>query len=134
MLLALYDGNCVLCRSTCRTLRALDWLRRIHFQDLNQAGVWRSHYPDLNREQLLGEIHVLDAAGNVYAGFQGTRRLLRETPLGFPLWLLLHVPGLTIIGSRLYHWVARHRYRINKLFGIELPSCDDETCRLPKND
>ena len=37
MLTALYDGNCVVCRSTCEAMRALDWRNRIEFVDLHES-------------------------------------------------------------------------------------------------
>ena len=47
MLTALYDGNCVICRSTCETLRALDWLKRIEFVDLHKADDMRERFADV---------------------------------------------------------------------------------------
>ncbi len=130
MLTALYDGNCVICQSTCASLQALDWFGRIEFVDLHDGVA--SRYPELPLEQLMGEIHVLDERGRLYPGFGGTRRMLRELPLGIPLWLLLGIPGMDIIGQRVYRFVARRRYRINKLFGRALPHCVDESCVRPE--
>lgn len=130
MLTALYDGNCVICQSTCASLQALDWFGRIEFVDLHDGVA--SRYPELSLEQLMGEIHVLDEWGRLYPGFGGTRRMLRELPLGVPLWLLLGIPGMNIIGQRVYRFVARRRYRINKLFGRALPHCVDESCVRPE--
>jgi len=130
MLTALYDGNCLVCRSTCEALRALDWLKRIHFVDLHDGGDFRRRHPELTRERLMSESHVIDAAGELYAGFAGTRRMLKELPLGFPLWLLLQLPGADAIGKRLYRYIARRRYRINALLGSELPECAEGGCRM----
>ncbi len=124
MLKAFYDGQCWLCQSSCAALRALDWRQRIEFLDL--------HASDLRTQaQLLGEIHVLDEAGQLHVGFYGLRRLLKATPLGFPLWLLLHLPGLERLGPRLYRAIARRRYKINKLLGRDLAACATEACKLP---
>ena len=46
MLTALYDGNCVICRSTCETMRALDWLQRIEFINLHEDADWQDRYPE----------------------------------------------------------------------------------------
>ena len=67
MLTALYDGNCVVCQSTCETMRALDWRGRIEFVDLHQGSAWRERFPELTPEQLMREIHVIDRGGQVYA-------------------------------------------------------------------
>lgn len=130
MLTALYDGKCVICQSTCGTLRALDWLKRIEFVDLHEADDRSERYGHLHHERLMREIHVLDDEGRVYTGFAGTRRMLKEAPLGFPLWLLLQLPGSDALGKRLYRFIARRRYRINALLGNELPDCADGSCKM----
>lgn len=130
MLTALYDGNCVVCQSTCETLRALDWLKRIDFVDLHESEDGPERYPLLSREVLMREIHVLDRDGAVFAGFAGTRRMLKELPLGFPFWLLLHLPGMEALGMRAYRFIARRRYRINQLLGREAPDCAEGSCGM----
>ena len=130
MLTALYDGKCVICRSTCNTMRSLDWLRRIEFVDLHEGAAWRERWPTLELDQLMAEIHVVDEAGRIFAGFAGSRRMLREAPLGFPLWLLLQLPGTETFGRRVYRFVARRRYRINALLGNELADCADGSCKM----
>lgn len=130
MLTALYDGQCVVCRSTCEMMRALDWRKRIQFVDLHEGEAWREDCPELSFERLMREIHVIDGEGKVYAGFDGTQRMLREAPLGFPLWLLLQLPWMDALGARVYRFIARRRYRINALLGVELSDCDDGSCGM----
>ena len=130
MLTVLYDGNCVICQSTCDAMRALDWRKRIEFVDLHADVAWRDRYPSLTGERLMAEIHVVDEAGSIYGGFAGSRRMLREVPLGWPLWLLLQLPGSDAIGRRVYRFIARRRYRINALLGNELPDCADGGCKM----
>ncbi len=132
MLTALYDGNCVVCRSTCETMRALDWLKRIEFVDLHESDEASERFVDLGHERLMSEIHVLDDGGRLYAGFAGTRRMLRELPLGLPLWLLLQLPGSDALGKRVYRYIARRRYRINALLGKELPDCAKGSRKIPR--
>ena len=129
MITSIYDGNCVICRSTCNAMRRLDWLKRIEFINLHEDGDWRDRYPTLAFERLMAEIHVVDYDGSIYAGFAGLRRMLREVPLGWPLWLLLQLPGSETIGQRAYRFIARRRYRINALLGNELPDCADGSCK-----
>ncbi|MCY3573667.1 MAG: DUF393 domain-containing protein [Chloroflexi bacterium] len=116
---ALYDGNCRLCRASCRWLRRLDWRDRITFSDLHTSEA-------LPKQALLGEIVVLDGARR-YAGFAGLRRLLRELPLGIPAWLLLHAPGAAWLGARFYRLVARNRYRIGGGAGCASGACAVDT-------
>jgi predicted DCC family thiol-disulfide oxidoreductase YuxK len=107
---------------------ALDWLRRVEFLDVHQWHVVEARYPTLDFETAMGQIHVVTSDGRMLGGFAGMRRLLRDLPLTVPLWLLLHLPGMDYVGNRVYRFVARHRYRINKFFGVDI--CEDGTCRV----
>lgn len=128
MLTALYDGRCIICLSTRGTISALDWRHRVRFIDLQDGDAWQSRFPQLKDADLLGEIHVIDERGKVFAGIYGTRRMLRELPLGWPIWLLLQAPGADKLGAVLYRFIARRRYRINRLFGKAIPDCYDSNC------
>lgn len=132
MITALFDGYCVICQSTRRTIKALDWFNRVEFLDLHDAETVLARYPDLDYDELMGEIHVVDEAGSLYAGYYGTRRMLKEVPLGFPLWLILQIPGMDWLGTRVYRFIARNRYRINKFFGHAIPDCIDGVCKIPQ--
>ena len=138
MITAIYDGHCVICNTTRRLVRAFDWLRRVEFLDLHQQDEVARRYPTIDHEAAMGAIHVVDRSGRVFAGFDGTRRMLRELPLLLPLWLLLNVPGIgNWLGPRLYGFIARNRYAINRLLGVEIEQqrqeeadCDT-VCKMP---
>ena len=132
MLIALYDGRCIICQSTRGTITALDWRHRVRFIDLHDRDAWQSRFPHLKHADLLGAIHVIDECGAVFAGIDATRRMLRELPLGLPIWLLLGAPGADRLGAALYRFIARRRYRINRLFGRPIPDCADGGCHLPR--
>ena len=132
MLTAVFDGNCVICQSTRQTFSALDWRGRIAFVDQHDRASWSARFPGLSEETLMSEIHVIDPQGTVFAGFHATRRMLKEVPLGWPFWLLLQVPGMDALGIRVYRFVARNRYGINRLLGRQLPDCGDGHCTIPQ--
>jgi predicted DCC family thiol-disulfide oxidoreductase YuxK len=131
MLVAVYDGDCVICQSTRQTFQSLDWRRRIEFVDLHDRAGWSGRFPGLSEDALMGEIHVIDAPGTIYTGFQATRRMLKEIPLGWPFWLLSRIPGMNALGERMYRLIARNRYGINRLLGRPLPNCVDGQCTIP---
>lgn len=128
MTTAIYDGYCVICQQSKRIVTALDWLHRIEFLDLHNWNTVESRYPQLNFEQAMGQMHVVTPDGQLIGGFEGVRRLLRDLPLGFPLWLILKLPGMSWIGDKIYRLIARNRYRINKAFGA--PVCENGTCKV----
>ena len=139
MITALYDGYCAICQTTLAIITALDWFKQVQFVDLHEPDI-ETRFPQFTHEDLMGQIHVLDAQGKVFAGFDGTRRMLKAVPLGFPIWLILHLPGMDRVGKRAYGWIARHRYQINRLLRMPEPparpgkgaDCTEEgICKLP---
>lgn len=133
MVTALYDGYCVICQTTRRIIQSIDWFGRVEFLDLHDTHSIQARYPQLTYEDLMGEINVM-ADDTRYVGFDGMRRMLRETPLGFPLWLCLMLPGMSHAGPFIYRFIARNRYAINRFFGVELEpdqDCIDGVCKIP---
>jgi predicted DCC family thiol-disulfide oxidoreductase YuxK len=139
MIVALYDGYCAICQTTLALITALDWFKRVTFVDLHTPGI-ETRYPQFTHEELMGQIHVIDEQGRVFAGFDGTRRLLKAVPLGFPIWLLLQLPGMDRVGIRVYRWIASHRYAINRMLRMPEPPAgksdhddclENGVCKLP---
>ncbi|MDY6769356.1 MAG: DUF393 domain-containing protein [Candidatus Nanohaloarchaea archaeon] len=106
MATAVYDGGCGFCTDFKRVMAALDWLGRFDWVDLHEAD-----YAELpvSEEDCIAAMQVIDG-GEVYAGFYAVRRILRSIPLLFPLYVFFLVPGVPILGERVYAWVARHRH------------------------
>lgn len=127
MVTAIYDGQCVICRQSRHVIEALDWRRRVTFVDLHQWQQVEHLVPTLPYETAMGQMHVL-APDGLYGGFAATRRALKELPLGYPIWVLLKLPGMFWLGERVYRFIARHRYRVNRWFGV--PVCEDGVCKL----
>lgn len=134
MITALFDGQCVICQSSRRMIQSLDWFGRVEFLDLHNKISVRARYPQLDYEAMMGEIHVVTDK-KIYAGFAAIRRMLKEVPLGFPLWLILQLPSMNWLGPKIYAYVARNRYAINRLFGVDLSQdegCVDGVCKIPQ--
>jgi len=139
MLTAVFDGHCVICNTTRRIVNALDWFNRVEFLDLHEWQHVADRYPQLDYDTAMGQIHVIDDNnGRVFAGFAGTRRLLRVLPLGLPLYALLRLPIIgDWLGPRIYKFIAANRYAINRLFGVDLDTqqredaaCKDGVCKI----
>lgn len=127
MITVLYDGHCVICRQSKRIISTFDWLGRVRFQDVHDWETVSQEYPQLDFQTAMGQMHVVAQDGVLVGGFGAVHRLLRDLPLGWALWLILHLPGMGYAGERLYRFVARHRYRVNRFFGVE---CDAEGCKI----
>ncbi len=124
----IYDGQCGLCVGSMKAVRRLDWRSRIETVDAQDWAAVHARYPQLDREAILGLIHVITPDGRVLIGYEGVRHLIRYLPLVAWLYPLLCLPGITWLGPRLYAWVADHRYWVNRLFGRPHP-CADGLCR-----
>lgn len=113
----LFDGGCGLCNRTVRWLRWADVRERLRFSDIGAE--WdrlsREH-PSLDPDACLAEMHVVAPDGSVTAGFDGFRALSHVVPAMWPAMPFLYVPGVPLLGRRVYRYVARHR---------------STTCRLP---
>lgn len=136
MITAIYDGHCVICNTTRRLISAMDWLNRVEFLDLHNRTEVETRFPALDYDKSMGEIHVIDQTGNIFAGFYGTRRMLKSVPLGWPFWLMFYIPGVgNWLGPKFYRFIARNRYQINKMLGVDLSAqemedCED-VCKIP---
>jgi predicted DCC family thiol-disulfide oxidoreductase YuxK len=108
----IYDGACGLCRSTVAVLRRLDIAGRVEF--LDALSDWpRIHgaFPSLSQEECLATMHVVTADGRIEKGFDAYRALSWSLPLLWPVAPLLYVPGVPVLGRRIYASVAARRHR-----------------------
>lgn len=121
----LYDGRCPLCQRSARSLRRLDWRRRLHFQDCRDAANLPPSAVPLDAGRMLEEMHLVTPdRRRVYAGFAVFRWMAWRIPVLLPFAWLLYLPGVPWLGRRAYRWVARNRYH--------LVPCHDGVCKLPR--
>jgi predicted DCC family thiol-disulfide oxidoreductase YuxK len=127
-LTVLYDGACSLCRASVARAQRFDAERRIEFLDVRDPVV-TSRFPQVDRETALRSMQAVDGRGQVWSGAEAWARIGMLLP-GWNLlaWVLL-LPGLRQVGSKIYDWVARNRYRWNR------EACADGSCslHLPKD-
>ncbi len=111
--IVLFDGQCAFCRKAVSLLQKLDWLGRFDCQDArNPANLPPSGDP-LDPQRLLDEMHVVTPdRTRAYAGYRAVRWIAWRLPLLWPLAPLLHLPGAVWLGSRLYRWIARNRFKL----------------------
>jgi predicted DCC family thiol-disulfide oxidoreductase YuxK len=107
MLTVLYDAGCGLCTASMRWAHRHDRRGRIDWRPIADAVEVRGHR--FGRDALDREMHAVDEAGRVYRGFTAWRRIAREIPLLMPLWPLLWIPPVPVVGRHAYRWIAAHR-------------------------
>jgi predicted DCC family thiol-disulfide oxidoreductase YuxK len=122
MLHVIYDGRCGFCIRSLKACRALDVRRALRFHDANARQQVVASFPELAGADFENAMFAVAPDRTVTRGFFAFRRILRESPLMWPLIPLFYFPGAGVIGPRVYAWVARNRGR----FG-----CESEVCELP---
>lgn len=119
----LYDGQCPVCRATADRLAAWDCRQRLELIDLDSPEVLQ-RWPELNREDLEAELHVIEPTGHIHRGADAVRRLSRLVPWLWPLMPVLYLPGTLPLWRKLYHIISKRRYRL-----ISRERCEEEVCQ-----
>jgi predicted DCC family thiol-disulfide oxidoreductase YuxK len=106
-----YDGLCLLCIRSIRVVRALDVRRRLSFHDANDRRAVLESFPMLEAVDLEEAMYAV-AGSRVYRGFFAFRRLAWTSPVTWWLAPLLYLPGVALVGERVYAAVAGNRSRM----------------------
>ncbi len=106
-----YDGNCGFCTRVVQGLSRIDPFRQVQwipFQSLEEPPQGLS-WEDLDRAAYLDT-----GRGCLHEGFYSFRMLtLKLLPL-VPLAPVFWFPGMNLLGTAVYRWIARNRYRISR--------------------
>jgi predicted DCC family thiol-disulfide oxidoreductase YuxK len=122
MLHLIYDGQCGFCRRSLRLCVALDVRRRLRLHDATDRAAVVARFPMLADADFDDAMFAVAPDGRVYRGFFAFRRVLRESPLMWPLLPIFYLPFSGTLGPRAYGWVARNRHRLG---------CESNVCELP---
>jgi predicted DCC family thiol-disulfide oxidoreductase YuxK len=126
-----YDGLCGLCTQSVTLIRRLDWLYRLDYLDAQDREQVHARFPQLDRQEILGQIHVVTADRRAHVGYEGMRRITKHLPLIAWLYPLMFLPGVTWLGPRIYGWIAAHRYAISRRLGHPM-SCENGMCKADR--
>jgi predicted DCC family thiol-disulfide oxidoreductase YuxK len=122
--LVLYDGECPLCLKSVDLLKHFDWFKNLEYINVREANKVPVRQPPLDPKRLLEEMHLITPdRKHVYHGYAAFRWMAWRLPLFCWLAPLMYVPGISVLGQRIYLWVARNRYR--------LVPCHNGVCALP---
>jgi len=119
----LYDGQCGFCLESIRRLRVLDLFGWVDPVDFHAQPDLAKLNPALTPERCRSEMVLLEPNGRLSGGFQAFARLTYRLP--FLMWLapFAHLPGADWVGTRIYRWVAAHRYLLHRN-----PACQTNHC------
>ena len=125
----LFDGSCGICTRTMAVFRRLDLLRRTEVMDvINDWPAVAARYPAMSQTECLRSMYSVDDRGQATDGFDAYRQLAYAIPLAWPIVPLLYVPGVPLVGRRVYRYVAEHRFDAG--CGIDRPVSLSEPGRV----
>lgn len=121
--IALYDGECSLCKESKRIFEKLDSFQKVHWISLQEYEQVEQAI-SFNKIDLRKELHIITTEGKVLKGFYAVRYLLLFFPVTIIVGALLFVPFTSLLGKPIYKWVAKNRHRFLK------KKCDNGNCSL----
>ena len=128
----LYDDGCPLCTFQMRVVTWLDWFNTVSLLPISNPRA-AEIAPQLTREALLEAIHCVARDGKIHRGARCIRFIGMRMPLGFPVALVLWIPGVIWIAEHVYTWISRHRLLLSRLFGCK-EACAILPARRREND
>jgi glyoxylase-like metal-dependent hydrolase (beta-lactamase superfamily II)/predicted DCC family thiol-disulfide oxidoreductase YuxK len=111
-----YDGQCEICQASVSWLRVLDRKKATEAIALDPTAI-RQHYPDLDLDACMRELHVLAPDGHLYVGWDAVARLARLFPLTWMIGAAGCTPPFRQLGRLVYGFVARNRHALSKCRG-----------------
>ncbi|MCB9894415.1 MAG: DUF393 domain-containing protein [Planctomycetes bacterium] len=120
--LVFYDGMCPICKKSKRTLERLDWLGRLTYADIHDRHFAEAELPAVTYADMLKQMYVKRPDGSCFGGYEAFRAMAPVLPLCWLIVPLLWLPGARLVGSRIYAFIARNRFKYAK--------CDNEFCSL----
>ena len=120
----LYDGSCGFCSKWVPF-----WSTTLASQGLGFAPLqadWVKDRIDMPEEELLSDLRLLLATGEVFSGPEVYRHVMRNAWPLWPLYLLSVIPGISILFDWSYRSFANHRYEVSAACRLpaELPEDD----------
>ncbi len=112
----IYDGQCVFCIRVLNFVKKFDTFEALVFYDSHDQGAMAEKFPMVNPQDAEEALLAVTQDGEVFKGFYAFRRSFWKIPYLWIFAVILYVPGLPYVGTRLYNWIARNR----KTFGCRV--------------
>ncbi len=113
-LMIFFDDRCNLCDRTVKILGWLDLFHRLEFKPLSRnIELARQH--GVSKDEALIDLVGVSPIGRIYRGYDLYQRITALVALTLPLWPVLFVGRIGLVGPMAYRFVADHRRRF---FGV----------------
>src|SRR6266853_3533141 len=118
-----FDGQCGFCVRTLTRFRRMARRNVFRLHDANHREAVLARFPMLVGADMDQAVFAIAPRGEIFRGFFAFRRMLWASPWLFPLLVLFYAPGASLLGPRIYAWVARHRRGLGcAASGCEVPA------------
>jgi len=107
----IFDGACTMCMRWMSRVRSWDRNDAFEYVPLQDPSV-PERFPDLDREALEREMHVVGPDGRVWRGAGAVERVIELLPRGRWISWAFHLPFARAVADRVYRWVAENRSRL----------------------
>ncbi|MHB8384827.1 MAG: thiol-disulfide oxidoreductase DCC family protein, partial [Candidatus Binataceae bacterium] len=107
--LVLYDGSCELCRRTIAILKTFDMCGALVPVPGLSDDPRRLANPEITDAMLLRDLYTV-GSGGVAAGYDAYKTMTAVIPVLWPLSLIMRLPPIAAIGTRIYRGVAESRH------------------------
>ncbi len=121
--IALYDGQCEICRASIGWVRFLDRDGIVDCVPLESVELAELH-PELSLEECLRQLHVVTPEHTVLRGWDAVVGIAGVFPATRAVTTVDRVPGVHRLGERAYEFVAAHRYQLGKFRAVVLGYVD----------
>jgi predicted DCC family thiol-disulfide oxidoreductase YuxK len=113
----LYDGQCGFCSRWAKFWTTT--LARHGFDVASLDELWVADKIKMPREELLTDIRLLTAGGQLVSGAEVYLYVARRMWWAWPFYAVFSLPGLNWLIHAGYKWFARHRYFVSKACKLE---------------
>ena len=117
-----YDAECPLCIKTVTLIRHFDIFKKINCITVQSNANSEPALKQYSENELLINIHGVTKKGKVLIGYDAYIELLKKMMYTYPIALLMILPGVSLIGKKIYKYIAGNR--LNQ-------RCTEETCIIP---
>ena len=118
-----YDGNCGFCRHSLNQLKIMDMFDVFEPVDFHRLDDPALVHLQLTQKTAASQLHLIEPDGRSYGGFEAFRRMCFNLPMCYPLVLILHFPGMGLVGPCIYRWVAQNRYLFHSNITCKSNAC-----------
>jgi glyoxylase-like metal-dependent hydrolase (beta-lactamase superfamily II)/predicted DCC family thiol-disulfide oxidoreductase YuxK len=115
-LTAVYDGQCEICQAAVSWIRVLDRRGVVRCVTV-QEGMLADAHPALDAAECMEHLHVVDADGQVLAGWQAVARIAGAIPLAAPLAAVDRLAATRVVAAAGYRYIARNRHQLSTCRG-----------------